>query len=50
LSSGAAEFATLELPQRRVELQRVQYDPSAVIRAARCHDPELGYLVEVLTR
>jgi putative phosphoesterase len=50
LSSGAAEFATLELPQQRVELQRVQYDPSAVIRDARCHDPELGYLVEVLTR
>ncbi len=48
--SGAAEYAILELPQRRVKLERVQYDASEVIEDARNHDPQLDYLVKVLTR
>jgi len=49
-ASGAACYATLELPARRIQLHRVRYDASQVLADVRRHDPHLPYLAEVLTR
>lgn len=48
--SGAACYAVLKLPSREVTQHRVPYDPNAVIRDAREHDPNMPYLETVLTR
>ncbi len=48
--SGAAEYAVLDLASRSVQFERVSYDATRVMQDARRHDPQLGYLVEVLSR
>jgi len=48
--SGAAEYAILDVTNRSVIFERVPYDVSRVIQDARLHDPEMSYLVEVLSR
>jgi putative phosphoesterase len=48
--SGAAEYAVLDVAQRSVMFERVPYDVSRVVQDARRHDPQMSYLVEVLSR
>ncbi len=48
--SGAAEYAILDVPKRSVQFERAPYDASRVIQDSRHHDPQMNYLVEVLTR
>jgi putative phosphoesterase len=48
--SGAAEYAVLDLEEGSAVLERVSYDVSSVVEDARRHDPQMSYLVEVLTR
>lgn len=47
---GEACFAVLDVPSGRVEQRRVPFSPVRLLQDARQHDPELSYLVEVLTR
>jgi diadenosine tetraphosphatase ApaH/serine/threonine PP2A family protein phosphatase len=48
--SGAAEYAVLDVAKRSVVFERAPYDVSRVIQDARRHDPQMSYLVEVLSR
>lgn len=47
--AGGACFATLDLPSGTVEHHRVPFNPSRLIEDAKMHDPDLPYLIEVLT-
>jgi putative phosphoesterase len=48
--SGGAEYAVLDVAKRSVTFERVPYDVSTVVQDARRYDPQISYLVEVLTR
>ena len=48
--SGRASFAVLDIPSCSVELRETAFDPAILIRDAQAHDPQMPYLVEVLTR
>jgi putative phosphoesterase len=48
--SGAAEYAVFDLAKRIVMFERALYDVSSVVEDARRHDPQMSYLVEVLSR
>ena len=48
--SGAACFAVLDLEARLVQHNRVPFDSQKLIEDAKQHDPDVPYLVEVLTR
>jgi putative phosphoesterase len=48
--SGAAEYAVLDVAKRSVVFERAPYDVSSVVEDARRHDPEMNYLIEVLSR
>ncbi len=48
--SGVAEFAVLDLAKRSAEFETTPYDAIAVVQDAVRHDPQLSYLVEVLSR
>lgn len=48
--SGAAEYAVLDVEKRSVVFERAPYDVSGVVQDARRHDPQISYLVEVLSR
>jgi putative phosphoesterase len=47
---GDACSAVLDLPSGEVQLRRSPFDSRRLLEDARAHDPELPYLVEVLTR
>jgi len=48
--SGVACYAVLDLDSGQVDLMRSSYSPGKLIADARDHDPNLPYLVDVLTR
>ncbi len=48
--SGSASCALLDLDNRQAELIRIPYSPAALVMDAQSHDPQLSYLVDVLTR
>ena len=48
--SGAACFAILELETRLVEHRRIPFDSNPLIEDANKYDPNVPYLIEVLTR
>jgi predicted phosphodiesterase len=48
--SGMACFATLDLSSGQVIQHAVRYNPDRILTDAQRHDPDLHYLVDVLTR
>jgi putative phosphoesterase len=48
--SGAAEYAVLDMVKRSVVFEHAVYDVSSVVEDAMRHDPQMSYLVEVLSR
>lgn len=48
--SGAAAYAVLDLETMEVEFVREPYDAAPIIADAREHDPDVPYLVDVMTR
>ena len=47
---GQACYALLDLANRALRFNRIHYDVSPVVAAAKTHDPELGYLHKIMTR
>jgi putative phosphoesterase len=48
--SGVAEYAVLDVAQRSVAFEHARYDATMVVQDALRHDPQMSYLVEVLSR